>query len=342
MQIEARVVAHSKSSVNGKEIVTFELIYPRIVHSEFLTHRLFSRNAASSRAIPMQKVIDMVRESPAMPVRFGANQAGMQDKGTEHTARVDVHYGVWDDDPCYLSAREVWRVAALRSCDIAAAFEQAGYHKQIGNRLLEPFQWMKTVMTATELDNWFWLRDHQDADPTIEALAKVMWEALQTSVAVVLKPGDWHVPYYGGGYWIAEGTVRGTDRVYPVDQGGVSLEDALAISSSCCAQVSYRKLDDTLEKARTVYERLVGSEPVHASPFEHQATPMQVEQKVLVNDYGDSKHYFGKDINRTSPHTWEQGITHIDRNGKLWSGNFKGWIQHRQLIPNNACWDYKE
>ena len=115
-----------------------------------------------------------------------------------------------------------------------------------------------------------------------------------------------------------------------------TLKNALAISSSCCAQVSYRKLDDRLEKAEEVYARLIESEPVHASPFEHQATPM-----------GESGEFWDKDgdysVNlQCDPDTWEDGITAVDRNGNFWSGNFKGWIQHRQLIKNNACWDYKE
>jgi hypothetical protein len=32
------------------------------------------------------------------------------------------------------------------------------------------------------------------------------------------------------------------------------------------------------------------------------------------------------------------GITHQDREGQLWSGNLRGWIQHRKLIPNEAQW----
>lgn len=308
MQIEAKIIAHSKSAVDGKEIVTYELIYPRIVHAELLTHRLFSRNAASSRAIPVTKVIEMVRENPAMPVRFGANQAGMQDKGAEHYGPVTLPVGYGYN--AQISGRGAWVMAANDAADYAEAFSEAGYHKQIANRLLEPFQWMKTIVTATELDNWFWLRKHPDADPTIAALAEAMWEALQNSTPIELQPGDWHVPYYGSGCWQA------------ADEGqGVSLEDALAISSSCCAQVSYRKLDDTIEKAKSVYERLVGSKPVHASPFEHQASPMRVP--TLWGDLGDM---------------WEEGVTHLDKQGNFWSGNFMGWIQHRQLIPNNAFW----
>lgn len=335
MKIEAKIIAHSKSSVTGKEIITWELTYPRFIHSEFMTHRVFSRNAASSRAIPVAKMLEMVRLTPAMPVRFGANQAGMQDKGGEHTP---VMYetgghgaGAWGYE---INSRELWALAAKSAARFAERFSDNGYHKQIANRLIEPFQWMKTVMTATEDDNWFWLRDHNDADPTIHALASVMWEAKQTSEPVILEPGEWHLPYVTARrqHWRVEGDF-GPMMYWDFRSGTeLTLEQALAISSSCCAQVSYRKLDDTLEKAQTVYERLVGSEPVHASPFEHQATPMEATNKWDCTDDG---------VNVPKmPWTWEEGITHIDRKNNFWSGNFKNWVQHRQLIPDNVCNNY--
>lgn len=318
MKIEAKIIAHSKSSVTGKEIITWELTYPRFIHSEFMTHRLFSRNAASSRAIPVAKMLEMVREHPAMPVRFGANQAGMQDKGVDHDAMISGWDGngiggkIGDFIPDCFTPKGAWTMAARTASMWAEVFAEAGYHKQIANRLIEPYQWMKTVMTATEDDNWFWLRDHKDADPTIAVLAHVMWEAKQASEPVVLKSEDWHMPYFGDGYWLLD--------------CGIPLEDALAISASCCAQVSYRKLDDSLEKAKDIFAKLVESKPCHASPTEHQATPMK------PHDVG---------INWScSVGTWEEGITHSDRQGNLWSGNFKGWVQHRQLIPDNVCNNY--
>jgi len=332
MKIEAKIIAHSKSSVTGKEIITWELTYPRFIHSEFMTHRAFSRNAASSRAIPVARMLEMVREHPAMPVRFGANQAGMQDKGVDHDGLVYckglVHPELIGMPGCptsleeaiakaHVPADEAWFLAAHNAAEFAGAFADAGYHKQVANRLIESFQWMKTVMTATEDDNWFWLRDHNDADPTIHALASVMWEAKQNSAPVTLTPDDWHMPYFNGshgrGCWVKDAE---TD----------SLEDALAISSSCCAQVSYRKLDDSLEKAKDIFAKLIESKPCHASPTEHQAKPMRKE------NWGSNLSSFRQ--------TWEDGITHCDRAGNLWSGNFKGWVQHRQLIPDNVCNNY--
>ena len=326
MEIKAEIVAHSKSSVNGKEIVTFSLEYPRFIHSELMTHRLFSRNAASSRAIPVAKMIDQVRNDPAMPVHWGKNQSGMQAK--EELSGVNK-----------IDVMGEWQLAAMNAADSAQFMADEGAHKQIVNRILEPFQMMKTVLTATEFDNFFWLRKHPDAQPEIKLLAEKMWEALEVSEAVELEPGEWHVPYvkvirdsYGSLYYVTEydgvphdHTIRVGSKVYEP----ITLEDALAISSSCCAQVSYRKLDDSLEKAKDIFGKLIESKPCHASPTEHQATPMEY---TTASDGCWWVEGEGRMV----------GVTHADRDGQLWSGNFKSWIQHRQIIPENVCWNFEE
>lgn len=314
MQISAKIIAHSKSSVNDKEIITWELEYPRFIHSELLTHRLFSRNAASSRAIPVSKMIEMVRDNPAAPIHWGKNQPGMQAK--EELQGFELS-----------RSKARWKQAAWGAAAEAEDMAFFGCHKQIVNRILEPFQWMKTVVTSTEWDNWYWLRNHPDAQPEIKRLAEVMWEAKENSLAIPLFPGDWHVPYYDNGTWIAGVDEKNT------------LEEALAISASCCAQVSYRKLDDSLEKAQDIFAKLIESKPCHASPCEHQATPMK-----KTHAYGQAPDFHPSDKGTcnhpNSPLSWEEGVTHADRRGKLWSGNFEGFVQHRQLIPDNACWNY--
>lgn len=307
--ISAKILAYSRDH-RGRYIVSWELEYPRFIHGEFMTHRLFSRNAASSRAIPVKTMIEAVRLSPAKPIHWGMNQPGMQ-AAVELTgeAREEVE--------------ENWMLASASACMWAESMADLGAHKQITNRILEPFQTMKTVMTATCLDNFFWLRNHEDAQPEIKELARLMWEALQGENAALLAPGDWHVPYFGEGYWL---------------QGcGIPLEDALAISASCCAQVSYRRLDDTLEKAQMIFQRLVDSKPVHASPFEHQATPMA--QTAFM--HGGSGHSWPFINCASNAATWQKGITHVDRKGEFWSGNFIGFIQHRQLLDDHTCWEYK-
>lgn len=298
-QISAKIVADSISQ--GKRITTFELEYPRFIHSELMTHRVFSRNAMSSRAIPIEKMIEQVRTNPAMPIHWGKNQSGMQAKEElEGSALGSVQF--------------YWKDAAIDAALSAEYLSDDGLHKQVVNRILEPFQTMKTVLTSTEFENFYWLRNHEDAQPEIKKLAAEMLKAQQQSKPIPLLPGEWHLPYYG-----EHGALFGSFS----DE---DLDNAKAISASCCAQVSYRKLDDSLEKALNVYKRLVESEPVHASPFEHQATPMNA-----------TSYYKGKELNELGDSdTWEKGITHVDKQENFWSGNFCGWIQHRQLIPNNV------
>lgn len=325
--ISVKLVADSISH-SGIRIITFELEYPRIIHSELMTHRLLSRNAMSSRAIPIKKMIEQVQQNPAMPVKFGKNQPGMQDAG-EHSAQLGDGY----------SAEEWWKLAGLSAARFAAEFADAGYHKQIANRLLEPYQRMKTVVTATDWNNFFWLRVDPDADPTIYELAKAMKEASDNSIPDPLEPGQWHTPYVDHVYGfediddkecaVFEGYCVLDEENKPVM---LTLEEALAISASCCAQVSYRVLNTSKEKALDIYEKLVSGNKVHASPFEHQATPMTEYREIENSDYLTIGHInFPRD-----PSSWEEGITHADRQGQLWSGNLRGWRQHRQLVPDNA------
>lgn len=307
--ISSKIIAHSKAHNSGIEIITFELVYPRFIHSELMTHRVFSRNAASSRAIPIEKTIEMVINSPAMPVEWGANKPGMQ--ATELLTGLELEY-----------ARSAWYEAARRAVISANELRALGLHKQIVNRVLEPFVWMKTVVTSTEWDNFFWLRDHKDAQPEFRALAQEMFKALSESTPSTLKSGEWHLPYYSEGVWKSGDYVRPL-TLDAVDTKGNTLKEAQQISASCCAQVSYRKLDASEEKAEALCKRLLGDGegPVHASPFEHQATPMCRDKPVKGASWIDV----------------DKGTTHISVNGSYcWSGNFRGWIQHRQLIPGHS------
>lgn len=294
MTISAKIIKDSISP-DGVRIITYELDYPRIIHAELMTHRVFSRNSASSRAIPVSKVIEMVELNPAMPVHWGKNQAGMQ---------ADQELGDFNK----VAVRGLWLQAAKNAVEVAKQMGELGAHKQVVNRILEPFQHMKVVVTSTEWSNWFWLRNHKDADPTIKALAELMWEEFEDSDPDILSYGSWHLPYVN-----VFPEVDG-QSYYDSDGDEVSLEQAKMISASCCAQTSYRKTDDSLEKAEDIYKRLIESEPCHASPVEHQAKCFDAR--------GD----------RLPP----KGVTHIDVAGNLWSGNFRSWIQFRQLIPNNA------
>lgn len=310
--ISARVVADSVSSVNGKRITTFELEYPRFIHGEVMTHRLFSRNAMSSRAVPIKKMIEQVKNTPAMPVHWGKNQPGMQAK-EEHE----------DIKAC----EDAWRHMAKTVAEGAEVFDNNGLHKQVVNRVVEPFQMMKAVITATEWDNFFWLRLHEDAQPEIYELARCMKEAMDGSEQETLKPGYWHTPYVGH---MAD---EYENLSYYVDNNGhtemLTEEEALKVSSSCCAQVSFRLLNNSKDKAIDIYNKLAESKPVHASPFEHLATPM------AENDYINEWRTVNTPI---QPDSWQRGITHSDKKGNLWSGNLQKWIQYRQLVPENTYW----
>lgn len=300
--ISAKIIADSISKT-GVRITTMELEYPRFIHAEFMTHRMFSRNAASSRAIPVDKQRARLMDDPAMPIRWGANQSGMQAKMED----ID------DTD----AARSLWLTARWAAVEASDKLSDLGLHKQWCNRLTEPFSHIKVVVTSTEWDNFYALRLHPDAQPEIMELARVMKEAHDASIPVTLQDGDWHVPYYKNGQWRNSGYVQiGQFSMEDLDdkRGGMTLGDALAISASCCAQVSYRTLDDSLEKAKKIFDRLIVSEPMHASPFEHQATPIPTKLGDLTNYYQT------------------RGFTHRDVNGIPWSANFRGWIQYRQTL----------
>lgn len=306
--IEAKVICDSVNP-NGTRITTFELIYPRFIHSELMTHRVFSRNSASSRAIPISAMLDAISANPAEPVHWGKNQAGMQ-------AKEEL------DQPQKVRVQALWREAVDAVVAISQRMADEGAHKQVANRITEFAQHMKIVLTSTQYENWFWLRDHTDADPTIKALAEAMNSAYSNSIPCNLRFGEWHLPYVRC-IEVWPMTVGGRDKgkqLYFANGQEISLEEAKMISASCCAQVSYRKSDGSLEKAKVIFDRLIESEPVHASPVEHQA--MCFNSKKIWDIFPES--------------TWAEGITHIDREGWYWSGNFKDWIQHRQLIPNNS------
>lgn len=270
-----------------KRITTFELQYPRFIHSELMTHRVFSRNAASSRAIPYEK---MLEQCNALPIDYGKNKSGMQ-------SSTDASIDASTVQDIILSMRE-------HVFEGTNKLSQLGCHKQLFNRYLEPFQMMKTIVTATEFENFFWLRDHEAADPTIHELARCMKECFKRSIPQTLTKGQWHLPYIYT-YHTPDNTVS-----YHINETGrvltLTLEEAKIVSMARCAAVSYRNTDYTLSKSKTVFLRLIGDDRKHWSAMEHQATP-------IISD-------------------WQEGVTHKDRNNDQWSGNFKGWIQLRQLL----------
>ena len=301
--IRAAVIANSVSAISGEEIVTFLIDFPRFILAEVNTHRNFSRNGASSRAIPVAKSIETLFANPFTPIHFGQNKAGMSadqevDKTTKFTAKC------------------AWDFAARNAIESAKTLNNLGIHKQVTNRVLEPFSYMRMVVTATEWDNFFWLRLHEDADPHINELARVMLFALQESIPTELQHGDYHVPFFGEGYWTPAIEAR----------YGVTAQQAIEHSMSCCAQTSYRKLDMSAEKTEDIIKKLFGGARAHSSCAEHQASPMAVPMLSQI-----PSEYLIADYIQVMPEA-----THLDRHGNFWSNNFKHWSQYRDSIEGNV------
>lgn len=293
--IQATVIQDSVNG-NGTRLTTFEVELPRFILAEFNTHRQLSRNAQSSRAVPVNRLLELVSTDPVLPSYWGKNQAGMQ-ADQELTGEDLAH------------AKQTWLAARDSAVAYSKQLHELETHKQLANRVTECFQWTKLVVTATNWDNFFKLRTHATTQPEFRELADKMLAAYNTSKPEIVLVQEWHVPYV---FRLRDelGVLR-----YYVDDQEVQLPLALRLSSSMVAQVSYRKLDHSIDKANKIWQQLVESDPPHLSPVEHQATPVSLAISKPNN-----------------PDTWQPGITHQDRWGGLWSANFYNWIQHRQLL----------
>jgi thymidylate synthase ThyX len=246
--ISVKVIADSAIGVQafqGKvlrnRLTTFALRYPRMIHSEFMTHRVFSRSASSSRAIPIQKVIQDIIDNPAMPLEWGSNRAGMQPG--EQIEDIE-------------GAKARWLKARDSAIDQALELQKLGLAKQIVNRVLEPFSHIDVLVTSTQWANWYALRTDNRAQAEIRILAETMFQAHVKSKPEALDVGQWHLPY--------------------VDKSTDKNEDLTRckISAAKCCRVSYSNhegLSPTLEEDLALFGRLMEDKLKHASPTEHQA-----------------------------------------------------------------------
>lgn len=271
----------------GTRITTFELEIPRFLLAEFNTHRMFSRNSASSRAIPVTKTLSRFVLNPVLPEFYGKERPGMQAK--EELPK-------WKQK---LAATAIRTMAAITAGSVLVLNKVIGLHKQNAGRYFEPFQMTKVLVTATEYENFFQLRDHPAAQPEFRKVAKLMKECLETSVPQDITFDQWYLPYVG---------IK--DSMDP------EIENHIKVSVSCCAQVSYRNLDESLEKSLRLYEMLTKN--FHMSPFEHQAKVSELPTEL-------------KDV----PFS---GFTHIAIDNNLcvshWSGNFKNYVQLRKIMAS--------
>ena len=284
--------------------------------SEFNTMRAVSKNSSSSRAIPVSKMLEHTKNINLKPIYFGSKKSGMQAGDELQGDALEKVKLLWEEALDYASY-------------YSETLDRLGVAKEVCNRLVEPFQLVKVVCTATDWENFFNLRLHPDADPNICMLAYKMYQAMQESKPIELKVGEWHLPYVNIG-WNGKGEMCYADE----DFNFVELEQAIKISAASCASVSYRTEGMTLEKADKIFDMLIKAEVVHSSPLEHCATPV----KPKFNELGKVR------VNCSEPQSWEDGVTHMNKQGELCSGNLRGFIQYRHLLPNNTSWsfDYNE
>ena len=266
--IYAEVIADSISP-EGQRLTTMEVQCHRFVLAEFNTHRAVSRNSASSRAIPVSKMLERVMLQPALPVSWPAEQRGMQG-GEEIT-----------DDLHTFLLNEIWLGARDSAIHAAQQLIEREVHKSVVNRLLEPFLYHRIIVSATEWENFFAQRCSPLAQPEIRVLAEHMRDALTRSTPTALPYGAWHLPYVDTETWEAinkSGLVPLGESMYPVAQ---------AVSCARCARVSYmtHEGEKNIVKDIELFDKLYKADPPHWSPMEHVATPTS-GQTALGNFFG--------------------------------------------------------
>lgn len=254
MGFECRIECDSVSR-EGVRLTTFVVRFPRLILAEVNTHRMLSRNGASSRAIPVERRIDAVLSDPYVPEAFGRNQRGMQsNESLDEVASND--------------ARCAWLEARDAAVYHARTLAGLGVHKQWAGRLLEPFCWHTAIVSGTDWGDFFGQRCHRDAQPEFQKLACMMRDAMAASTPDVLEPGEWHLPMVTPHDWLTAMSSAS------LDTAGL-LRRMRLVSAGRCARVSYETHDGRRDQDADVAlaERLLAAEPPHASPFEHVATP---------------------------------------------------------------------
>jgi thymidylate synthase ThyX len=303
------VIIADSINTKGDRVTTFEVKFHRFVLAEFNTHRVFSRNSASSRAIPFEKQVSKIEGSGlAFPLAWPQEQKGMQGGelvSTEIANKADY----------------IWRKASEASIACARTlrelpggddeFDKVIIHKSVVNRLLEPFMWHTAVVTATAWGNFFDQRCSPLAQPEIRAAAELMQQAYVQSEPKLLKPGEWHLPYIQEEDWEAMSNQVGL---------GVSMYPQMVkVSAARCARVSYLTQDGSrdLTEDLNLYERLVSTKPQHWSPLEHVAMPWlgNRQEGVFMVPSIDDKTYHNVDL------------THRPK-----TGNLLGWASLRTIV----------
>jgi thymidylate synthase ThyX len=244
----ATILADSISPA-GHRLTTFQVTFPRIVLAEINTHRMLSRNSASSRAVPVEKRIAAVDADPFVPEAFGRNQKGMQPG--------EALAGPADDE-----ARRIWRWIREEACSAARDLAELEVHKQYANRLLEPFAWHTAILSATDWDNFWHLRVHPAAQGEFSKAAAMMLDLYREHSPYPTNYNEWHLPLLQLG------------EVFNLQVGGMNYEKIAEISAARCARVSYLTHEGKCDPQADLelYEKLTKNG--HTSPLEHPARPM--------------------------------------------------------------------
>lgn len=292
----AKIIADSISPY-GERLTTMEVRFHRFVLAEMNTHRAFSRNSASSRAIPLEKQLVKVIDSPAVPVSWPAEQKGMQ--GGDEVEDI-------------VGAQITWSTARDAAALAASRLGAIGVHKSVANRLLEPFQMHTAIISSTAWANFFEQRCSPLAQPEIRVAAEAMKAAYDASTPQVLREGFWHLPY------VDRDTITAVEQhLFDNDclmSKALVTQSLVEVSTARCARVSYETQDGTRDIGEDLrlYDRLVTAQPWHGSPLEHPATPDPTNRTMATLAFTDLN--------------GEQ--QYVERAIPLF-GNFIGWRQHR-------------
>lgn len=308
MAISAKIIADSLNPV-GCRLTTFVLEYPRFIHAEIMTHRVFSKNAASSRAIPIEKMIQQIINNPAMPTFWGKNQSGMQAAEELDDTEENICVRTADFDgrgerfsTSRQAAKDTWLKARDEAIKFAQKLNKLDLHKQICNRILEPWFNIRIILSGTEFENFFALRAHPDAQPEFQVLANLMLEKYNSSEPKRLKKNEWHIPF-GDKIDINRLNTAIVDADIGFHATKEQIQEAkIKVAIARCARVSYLNFDgkdDYLADIK-LCDRLFGSIPRHLSPTEH--------------------------------------VARVENNTKQ-SGNFKGFTQYRKFFSGENLKD---
>lgn len=237
--IESKIILDSIDKESNRRITTYVVTYPRLILAEFNTHRMLSRNSASSRAIPVKKMLDSIQNTPAMPAFWGKNQSGMQAQEELNSEQIA------ECEKLILEGRDY----ILNMC---RKLQEIGLHKQTSNRYLEPWAHVTTLVTATDWHNFFALRAHHAAQPEFRDLAHLMLSQYISHQPTPVAVGEWHCPY--------------GDNIE-----GISQEDKIKVAVARAARVSYTNIEGetSVQKDIELHDRLLAAG--HCSPFEHAA-----------------------------------------------------------------------